>query len=77
VHPTFQLTVSSSRLREHHTGAGMGALISQFSEKYPDWMMCTYSVVLIPKVSNTVVEVGFFILFPNLVFSQQQLCEAL
>jgi hypothetical protein len=40
------------------TGAGMGTLlISKIREDYPDRMMCTYSVVPSPKVSDTVVEV--------------------
>src|SRR5260221_10232979 len=43
------------------TGAGMGTLlISKIREEYPDRMMCTYSVVPSPKVSDTVVEVGNF-----------------
>jgi tubulin beta len=43
------------------TGAGMGTLlISKIREEYPDRMMCTYSVVPSPKVSDTVVEVGKF-----------------
>lgn len=33
-------------------------LISKVREEYPDRMMCTYSVVPSPKVSDTVVEVG-------------------
>ena len=40
------------------TGAGMGTLlITKIREEYPDRMMCTYSVVPSPKVSDTVVEV--------------------
>ena len=59
------------------TGAGMGTLlISKIREEYPDRMMCTYSVVPSPKVSDTVVEVGNSYL-PVTAFSQQQLCEAL
>ena len=43
------------------TGAGMGTLlISKIREEYPDRMMCTYSVVPSPKVSDTVVEVSNF-----------------
>ncbi|KAF7290645.1 hypothetical protein MIND_01304800 [Mycena indigotica] len=39
------------------TGSGMGTLlISKVREEYPDRMMCTYSVVPSPKVSDTVVE---------------------
>ncbi|KAJ6482080.1 Tubulin/FtsZ, GTPase domain-containing protein [Mycena polygramma] len=39
------------------TGSGMGTLlISKIREEYPDRMMCTYSVVPSPKVSDTVVE---------------------
>merc|ERR1712036_97528 len=39
------------------TGAGMGTLlISKIREEYPDRIMCTYSVVPSPKVSDTVVE---------------------
>jgi tubulin beta len=34
-------------------------LISKIREEYPDRMMCTYSVVPSPKVSDTVVEVSF------------------
>ena len=44
------------------TGAGMGTLlISKIREEYPDRMMCTYSVVPSPKVSDTVVEVTNFL----------------
>jgi len=35
-------------------------LISKIREEYPDRMMCTYSVVPSPKVSDTVVEVCLF-----------------
>jgi tubulin beta len=39
------------------TGSGMGTLLlSKVKEEYPDRMMCTYSVVPSPKVSDTVVE---------------------
>ena len=39
------------------TGAGMGTLlISKIREEFPDRMMCTFSVVPSPKVSDTVVE---------------------
>jgi tubulin beta len=39
------------------TGSGMGTLlISKVREEYPDRMMCTYSVIPSPKVSDTVVE---------------------
>lgn len=39
------------------TGSGMGSLIlSKIREEYPDRMLCTYSVVPSPKVSDTVVE---------------------
>lgn len=39
------------------TGSGMGTLlISKIREEYPDRMMCTYSVLPSPKVSDTVVE---------------------
>jgi tubulin beta len=39
------------------TGAGMGTLlIAKVREEYPDRMMCTFSVVPSPKVSDTVVE---------------------
>jgi len=39
------------------TGSGMGSLIlSKVREEYPDRMMCTFSVVPSPKVSDTVVE---------------------
>jgi tubulin beta len=47
------------------TGAGMGTLlISKIREEYPDRMMCTYSVVPSPKVSDTVVEVRDSFLYP-------------
>jgi tubulin beta len=36
-------------------------LISKIREEYPDRMMCTYSVVPSPKVSDTVVEVSVMI----------------
>ncbi|KAI9598425.1 alpha-beta tubulin [Syncephalis fuscata] len=39
------------------TGSGMGTLlISKIREEYPDRMMCTFSVLPSPKVSDTVVE---------------------
>jgi len=39
------------------TGSGMGTLLlSKVREEYPDRMMCTFSVVPSPKVSDTVVE---------------------
>jgi len=39
------------------TGSGMGTLLlSKIREEYPDSMMCTFSVVPSPKVSDTVVE---------------------
>ncbi|KAK9696068.1 Tubulin beta chain (Beta tubulin) [Basidiobolus ranarum] len=39
------------------TGSGLGTLlISKMREEYPDRMMCTFSVVPSPKVSDTVVE---------------------
>jgi tubulin beta len=39
------------------TGSGLGTLlISRIREEYPDRMMCTFSVVPSPKVSDTVVE---------------------
>lgn len=46
------------------TGAGMGTLlISKIREEYPDRMMCTYSVMPSPKVSDTVVEVSLYFVF--------------
>ncbi|KAK1349120.1 beta chain of tubulin [Hamiltosporidium tvaerminnensis] len=49
----FQLTHSLGG----GTGAGMGTLlISKIHEEFPDRMMCTFSVVPSPKVSDTVVE---------------------
>src|SRR6266571_8347675 len=57
------------------TGAGMGTLlISKIREEYPDRMMCTYSVVPSPKVSDTVVEVCTiypFIETPSLTHCRQ------
>jgi len=39
------------------TGSGLGTLLmSRIREEYPDRMMCTFSVVPSPKVSDTVVE---------------------
>lgn len=39
------------------TGAGMGTLLlSKIREEFPDRMICTFSVVPSPKVSDTVVE---------------------
>jgi len=39
------------------TGSGLGTLlISKIREEFPDRMMCTFSVVPSPKVSDTVVE---------------------
>ena len=37
-------------------------LISKIREEYPDRMMATYSVVPSPKVSDTVVEVRYYLL---------------
>jgi len=49
----FQLTHSLGG----GTGSGMGTLlISRMREEYPDRIMCTFSVVPSPKVSDTVVE---------------------
>jgi len=53
VFPGFQITHSLGG----GTGAGMGTLlISKIREEYPDRMMCSFSVVPSPKVSDTVVE---------------------
>lgn len=39
------------------TGSGMGTLlVSKIREEFPDRMLCTYSVMPSPKVSDTVVE---------------------
>nr|KAJ3423214.1 Tubulin beta-6 chain [Polyrhizophydium stewartii] len=39
------------------TGSGLGSLVlTKIREEYPDRMLCTYSVVPSPKVSDTVVE---------------------
>lgn len=39
------------------TGSGLGTLlVSKIREEYPDRMLCTYSVMPSPKVSDTVVE---------------------
>ncbi|KAJ3014788.1 Tubulin beta chain (Beta tubulin) [Thoreauomyces humboldtii] len=39
------------------TGSGMGTLlVSKIREEYPDRMLCTFSVMPSPKVSDTVVE---------------------
>ena len=39
------------------TGSGLGTLLmSKIREEFPDRMMCTFSVVPSPKVSDTVVE---------------------
>jgi tubulin beta len=52
------------------TGSGMGTLlISKIREEYPDRMMCSYSVIPSPKVSDTVVEPY------NAVLSMHQLVE--
>ena len=49
------------------TGSGMGSLIlSKIREEYPDRMMCTFSVVPSPKVSDTVVEVCVIFSFNQL-----------
>ncbi|KAJ3151666.1 hypothetical protein HK101_001879, partial [Irineochytrium annulatum] len=49
----FQLTHSLGG----GTGSGMGSLlVSKMREEYPDRMMCTFSVIPSPKVSDTVVE---------------------
>ena len=57
-----EITLNGSGFQITHslgggTGSGMGTLlISKIREEYPDRMMCTYSVVPSPKVSDTVVE---------------------
>jgi len=52
------------------TGSGMGTLlISKIREEYPDRIMCTFSVVPSPKVSDTVVEPY------NAILSLHQLIE--
>ena len=63
IHPSgFQITHSLGG----GTGAGMGTLlISKIREEYPDRMMCTYSVVPSPKVSDTVVEVRYALGMPR------------
>jgi tubulin beta len=49
----FQLTHSLGG----GTGSGMGTLlVSKIREEFPDRMLCTYSVMPSPKVSDTVVE---------------------
>eukprot|EP01117_Protostelium_nocturnum_P000187 TRINITY_DN10260_c1_g1_i1.p1 TRINITY_DN10260_c1_g1~~TRINITY_DN10260_c1_g1_i1.p1 ORF type:complete len:450 (-),score=163.06 TRINITY_DN10260_c1_g1_i1:123-1472(-) len=49
----FQLTHSLGG----GTGSGMGTLlVSKIREEYPDRMLCTFSVMPSPKVSDTVVE---------------------
>ncbi|XP_023707072.1 tubulin beta-1 chain [Cryptotermes secundus] len=62
----FQLTHSLGG----GTGSGMGTLLlSKIIEEYPDRMLCTYSVIPTPKVSETVVEPY------NAVLSVHQLVE--
>ena len=52
------------------TGSGMETLIiAKVREEYPDRMMCTYSVIPSPKVSDTVVEPY------NAILSVHQLLE--
>merc|ERR1712232_822375 len=52
------------------TGSGMGTLlISKVREEYPDRIMCTFSIIPSPKVSDTVVEPY------NAVLSFHQLVE--
>jgi len=52
------------------TGSGLGTLLlSRVKEEYPDRMMCTFSIVPSPKVSDTVVEPY------NATFSVHQLLE--
>ncbi|CAD7083965.1 unnamed protein product [Hermetia illucens] len=52
------------------TGSGMGTLLSaKLREDYPDRIICTYSIVPSPKVSDTVVEPY------NATLSVQQLIE--
>lgn len=54
----FQLTHSLGG----GTGSGMGSLlISKIREEYPDRMMCTFSVVPSPKVSDTVRPIWGFL----------------
>ncbi|XP_023709546.1 tubulin beta chain isoform X2 [Cryptotermes secundus] len=49
----FQLTHSLGG----GTGSGMGTLLlSKIIEEYPDRMLCSYSIIPTPKVSETVVE---------------------
>lgn len=60
------------------TGAGMGTLlISKIREEYPDRMMCTYSVVPSPKVSDTVVEVYFHFYFSTVMNIYAYFCSAI
>ena len=62
----FQLTHSLGG----GTGSGLGSLLlSKVKEEYPDRMLCTFSVVPSPKVSDTVVEPY------NAVLSVHQLLE--
>ena len=52
------------------TGSGMGTLLmARIREEYPDRIMCTYSIVPSPKVSNTMVEPY------NAILSAHQLVE--
>ncbi|CAF1548167.1 unnamed protein product, partial [Didymodactylos carnosus] len=62
----FQLTQSLGG----GCGSGLGTLlIAKIREEYPDRIMCTYSIVPSPKVSDTVVEPY------NCVLSTHQLLE--
>ncbi|ORX86407.1 class V beta tubulin [Anaeromyces robustus] len=62
----FQLTHSLGG----GTGSGLGTLLlSKIREEFPDRMICTYSIIPSPKVSDTVVEPY------NAILSTQQLTE--
>jgi tubulin beta len=59
----FQMTHSLGGGIEHlnriGTGSGLGSLVlGKIREEFPDRMICTYSIVPSPKVSDTVVEVS-------------------
>ena len=71
----FQLTQHSMG---GGTGAGMGTLlISKIREEHPDRVMSTYSVIPLPKVSDTVVEPYNATLSVSLLVKNANQCFAL
>jgi len=55
----------------------MGTLLmSKIREEYPDHMMCTYSIVPSPGVSDTIVEEGLQLYIVIIILMYRQPCNA-